>query len=124
MIREFAEYERELELVSIIEDDLLRDGSGPAPKFRVLIAEWEGQTAGFALFFGFYSIWVGKPGLFLGDLFVRQQYRGRGIGQALLARVARIARDEGCYGVRWEVLNWNTPAIEFYRSFGAKMQNE
>ena len=119
MIREFAEYERDLEMVSITEDDLLRDGFSAAPKFRVLMAEWEGQTAGYALFFGIYSTWVGKVGLFLEDLFVRQQFRQHGIGKALLARVAQIARDEGCYGVRWEVLDWNQRAIDLYKSLGA-----
>jgi len=124
MIRELAEYERELKMVSITENDLLRDGFGPAPKFLALIAEWEGQAAGYALFFGFYSTWVGRPGIFLEDLFVRPAFRNRGIGKALLARVARIALDEGCYGLRWEVLNWNQPAIALYRRIGATFLDE
>jgi len=124
MIRELAEYERELDKVSITEDDLVRDGFGAVPKFRALLAEWEGEPAGYALFFGFYSTWEGRPGLFLEDLFVRPRFRSRGIGKALLASVARIAREENCYGVRWEVLNWNQTAIDLYKALGAKFLDE
>jgi GNAT superfamily N-acetyltransferase len=119
LICELAEYEREQDHVVITEADLVRDGFGPQPKFRALIAEWGGQPAGYALFFGVYSTWEGRPGLFLEDLFVREQFRGKGIGRALLARVAGIARRENCYGVRWEVLDWNQPAIDFYKRLGA-----
>jgi GNAT superfamily N-acetyltransferase len=124
LIRELAEYERELDRVSITEDDLVRDGFGAEPSFRALIAEWDGQPAGYALFFGFYSTWEGRPGLFLEDLFVRSPFRHRGIGKTLLARVACIARDEGRYGVRWEVLGWNQPAIDLYQSLGAEFLDE
>jgi GNAT superfamily N-acetyltransferase len=119
LICEFAEYERERHLVMITEADLVRDGFGPEPKFRAMIAEWHGQAAGYALFFGFYSTWEGRPGLFLEDLFVRRTSRGKGIGKALLAKVAGIARRENCYGVRWEVLDWNQPAIDLYKTLGA-----
>ncbi len=119
LIFELAEYERERDQVMITEADLVRDGFGPQPKFRALIAEWDGQTAGYALFFGSYSTWEGRPGLFLEDLFVRQTFRGKGIGTALLANVAGIAKRENCYGVRWEVLDWNQPAIDFYKRLGA-----
>ena len=119
LICELAEYERERERVVITEADLARDGFGPQPKFRALIAEWDGQAAGYALFFGFYSTWEGRPGVFLEDLFVRSQFRGKGIGRALLANVAGIARRENCYGMRWEVLDWNQPAIDFYKRLGA-----
>jgi GNAT superfamily N-acetyltransferase len=119
LICEFAEYERERHLVMITEADLVRDGFGPEPKFRAVIAEWDGQAAGYALFFGFYSTWEGRPGLFLEDLFVRRAFRGEGIGEALLAKVAGIARRENCYGVRWEVLDWNQPAIDLYKTLGA-----
>ena len=118
LIRELAEYERELEMVVITEAGLVRDGFGPEPKFRAVIAEWDGQTAGYAFFFGFYSSWAG-PGLFLEDLFVRSQFRGKGIGKALLAYVAGVARKENCYGVRWEVLDWNQSAIDLYTGLGA-----
>ena len=123
MIRELAEFERELDFVTIQEADLLRDGFGPNPKFRALIAEWDAQPAGYALFFGYYSTWVG-PGLYLEDLFVREQFRGKGIGKALLAAVARIARDEACCSVQWEVLNWNSKAVELYKALGAEFRDE
>jgi len=119
LICELAEYERERDRVVITEADLARDGFGPQPKFRALIAEWHGQAAGYALFFDFYSTWEGRPGVFLEDLFVRGQFRGKGIGRALLANVAGIARRENCYGMRWEVLDWNQPAIDFYKRLGA-----
>jgi len=99
LILELAEFERERDQVVITEADLVRDGFGPQPKFRALIAEWEGQAAGYALFFGFYSTWEGRPGLFLEDLFVREPFRGRGIGRALLAKVAGMAQRENSYGV-------------------------
>jgi GNAT superfamily N-acetyltransferase len=123
MIRELAEYERELDLVSITEGDLARDGFGANPKFRALIAEWDKQPAGYAFFFGYYSTWAGT-GLFLEDLFVRQQFRSRGIGKALLAAVAKIAVQENSYAVHWEVLDWNEKAIEFYKSLGGKFLDQ
>jgi GNAT superfamily N-acetyltransferase len=119
MIRELAEYERELDQVVVTEADLARDGFGREPKFRAAIAEWNRQPAGYAFFFGFYSTWEGRPGLFLEDLFVRPQFRGLGIGKALLAHVAHLAREEHCFGLRWQVLNWNQAAIDFYKSIGA-----
>ena len=118
MIRELAEFEGWLDQVTIREEDLARDGFGEHPRFRALIAEWEGQPAGYAFFFGYYSTWAGR-GLFLEDLFVREAFRRRGIGKALLAAVARVAVDEHCYGIHWEVLNWNAPAIELYKELGA-----
>jgi GNAT superfamily N-acetyltransferase len=118
-IYELAKYEREQDQVVITEADLVRDGFGRQPKFRALLSEWDGQPAGYALFFGFYSTWEGRPGVFLEDLFVRQEFRGKGIGKALLAKVAGIAQSENCYGMRWEVLDWNQPAIEFYKRLGA-----
>jgi GNAT superfamily N-acetyltransferase len=124
LIYELAEYEREKQFVMITEADLVRDGFGAAPEFRALIAEWDGQAAGYALFFGFYSTWEGRPGLFLEDLFVRQAFRGKGVGRALLAKVAGIARRENCYGVRWEVLDWNQPAIDFYKRLGASFLDQ
>jgi GNAT superfamily N-acetyltransferase len=122
LIRELAVFERELDLCVIEEADLARDGFGGSPKFRALIAEWDGQAAGYALFFGYYSTWAGR-GLFLEDVFVREQLRGRGIGKALLASVARIAVQENCYGVQWEVLDWNEKAIELYKSLGAEFRD-
>lgn len=123
LIRELAEYERQPEGVVIQEDALIKDGFGSQPKFRALIAEWGGQAVGYALFFGFYSSWKG-PGIFLEDLFVREAFRGRGIGRALLSEVARAARQEGCVGIRWEVLDWNESAIKFYKSLGAQFLDD
>jgi len=123
MIRELAEFERELELVTITEEELRRDGFGGKPRFRALIAEWEGQAAGYALMFGYYSTWAGR-GLFLEDLFVREPFRGRGIGTALLAAVARIAVEEHCYGIHWEVLDWNEKAIELYQALEAEFRDQ
>jgi GNAT superfamily N-acetyltransferase len=123
-IRELAEYEKAPEQAVATAEDIRRDGFTPNPKFRVLIAEWEGEAAGFALFFYHYSTWVGQPTLFLEDLFVRPRFRGRGIGKALLLRLARMAVEEGCGRFEWQVLDWNTPAIEFYRSLGAKVMRE
>jgi len=119
LIYELAEFERERHMATITEADLLRDGFGAEAKFRALIAEWSGQAAGYALFYGCYSTWEGRPGLFLEDVFVRSPYRSSGIGKALLTEVARIARVEQCYGVRWEVLHWNQAAIDFYQKLGA-----
>lgn len=123
LIRELAEFEHELDHVSIHESDLARDGFGTSPKFRALIAEWDGQPAGYALFFAYYSTWVG-PGLYLEDLFVWQQVRGRGIGIALLASVAQIALQENCIAMRWEVLDWNEKAIGLYKALGAEFHNQ
>jgi GNAT superfamily N-acetyltransferase len=123
LIRELATFEHELEFCVIEEADLARDGFGAYPRFRALIAEWDAQPAGYALFFGYYSTWAGR-GLFLEDLFVREQFRGRGIGKALLASVARVAVQENCHGVQWEVLDWNEKAIELYKSLGAKFRNQ
>jgi GNAT superfamily N-acetyltransferase len=123
LIRELAEYEGELERVTITEADLVRDGFGASPRFCVLIAEWDGQPAAYALYFGYYSTWVG-PGLYLEDLFVREAFRGRGIGKALLAAVAQIALEDRCCGLHWEVLDWNKKAIDLYEALGAEFQSK
>ena len=123
MTRELAEFEKCLDQVAIGEEDLVRDGFGERPLFRALIAEWDGQPAGCAVIFGYYSTWGGR-GLFLEDLFVRQPFRGHGIGKALLAAVARIAVDEKCYGIHWEVLDWNEKAIDFYKTLGAMFREQ
>jgi GNAT superfamily N-acetyltransferase len=123
-IRELAEYEREPQAAIVTITDILRDGFGQEPKFRTLMAEWDEHPAGFALFFLNYSTWLGRPGLYLEDLFVRPQFRGNGIGKAMLRELARIALAENCYGMKWQVLDWNTPAIEFYEALGAKLQKE
>ncbi|MBZ5628871.1 MAG: GNAT family N-acetyltransferase [Acidobacteriia bacterium] len=123
-IRELAAYERAPEQAIARPEDLLRDGWGPAPKFRVLVADWQRQPAGFALFFYNYSTWQGRPGLYLEDLFVRPAFRGRGIGKALLVHLAKIAVSENCGRFQWQVLDWNQPSIEFYEVLGAKRMTE
>ena len=123
-IRGLAEYEREPHAAVATEADLLRDGFGDQPKFRVDIAEWHGKPAGFAFYFFNYSTWLGKPGLYLEDLFVWPEFRGNGIGKALMVHLARVAVREHCYGMRWQVLDWNTPAIEFYESMRASVRRE
>lgn len=123
MICELAAFERELDSVTIREEDLARDGFGANPKFRALIAEWDRQPAGYAVFFGYYSTWAGR-GLFLEDLFVREPFRKRGIGSALLSAVAHIAVEEGCYGIHWSVLDWNERAIAMYQALGAEFRDQ
>jgi GNAT superfamily N-acetyltransferase len=124
-IRELAEYEREPDAVHATEADLLRDGFGPAKRFDCLIAELsESDTTtpvGFALYFHNYSTWRGHAGIHIEDLYVRPEHRGKGIGKALLTRVAAIAVGEGCSRLQWDVLEWNTPAIGFYQQMGAQM---
>jgi GNAT superfamily N-acetyltransferase len=123
-IRALATYEREPDAVTATEADLLRDGFGPQPFYSCLIAEANGKAAGFAFYFFNYSTWVGRPGLYLEDLFVRPEFRGLGIGKALLRRVAAVAVEKNCPRLQWEVLDWNTPAIDFYRAMGAEFMDE
>jgi GNAT superfamily N-acetyltransferase len=124
MIREFAEFERQLEHVVITAADLVRDAFGTESRVRALVAEWDGQPAGYAIYFLPYSTWVGRYSLFVEDIYVRDQFRGKGIGKALMAHMAAIAEKQSCYGMRWEVLDWNTQAIDFYYSLGAELQRE
>lgn len=135
-IRELAEYEREPDAVVATEADLLRDGFGLAAdavtrlkpempaRFRCVMAEWHGEVAGFALFFTSYSTWLGHHGIRLEDLYVTPALRGKGIGKALLAHLARVALDEGCGRLEWDVLTWNEPAIRVYERIGATTQTE
>ena len=119
LIRALAEYEREPQAVRISVDELRSQLDSRRPPFECVIAEWLDETAGFALFFPNYSTWRGRPGLYLEDLFVRPEYRGLGIGRELLRHLARIARERGYARMEWSVLDWNTPAIGFYRKLGA-----
>jgi GNAT superfamily N-acetyltransferase len=123
-IRALAIYEREPDAVSATEEGLLRDGFGPNPFYFCLIAEQDGAPDGFALYFFNYSTWMGRPGLYLEDLFVHPEFRGLGIGKALLREVAAIAVENNCPRLQWEVLDWNTPAIDFYRAMGAEFLDE
>jgi GNAT superfamily N-acetyltransferase len=124
LVRELATYEREPDAVVATESDLLRDGFGPSPRFHVLLAEWGGEVVGFAFYMFTYSTWRGRPVLYLEDLFVRPEFRKKGIGIALMRRLARVAVDERCARFVWEVLDWNEPSIQFYESLGAEMARE
>jgi GNAT superfamily N-acetyltransferase len=123
-IRELAEYEHLLDQAVATAEDLKRDGFSDDPKFYVEIAEWVGDPAGFALWFYNYSTFQGKPGVYLEDLFVRPQFRRKGIGKALLIHLAKFAVEQGCGRYQWQVLDWNAPSIEFYESLGARMMKE
>jgi GNAT superfamily N-acetyltransferase len=123
-IHELAIYEREPDAVVATEADLLRDGFGPTPRFWALIAELDGAPAGLALYFTSYSTWRGHHGIRLEDLYVTPALRGRGIGKALLVRLAKIAVEQGCPRLEWDVLEWNAPAIAVYERIGAKIMTE
>ena len=124
LIRERALYEKEPEKAVATEADLLRDGFGPEPYFRCLMAEADGEVAGFALYFFQYSTWEGRPALYLEDLFVRERFRKRGIGRAMFARLAAIAEERNCTRFQWECLDWNQPALDFYSTMGADVLRE
>ena len=124
MILELAQYEKLDHEAAVTAESIARDGFGPKPKFRAIIAEVDGKAAGYAVFFEFYSTFQGRAGLFLEDLYVRPPLRKQGIGQALLNYVARIAWEENYFCMRWEVLDWNKPAIDFYRRLGAVFLDE
>ncbi len=122
MIRELAEYERLLHEVRITPDDLRAALFGERPAAEAIVAWTEAnEVAGFALYFTSFSTFVGKPGLYLEDLYVRPQHRGRGLGKRLFGRVGAIARERGCGRYEWEVLDWNQPARDFYHSWGAEL---
>lgn len=125
MIRELAEYERALDEVLATEDLLDAALFGPDPGVFALIAETpDGTVVGFALWFRNFSTWLGRHGVYLEDLYVRPAYRGQGYGKALLVELARIALDRGYGRLEWWVLDWNEPALRFYRSIGALAMDE
>ncbi len=124
MILELAQYEKLDHEAAVTAESIARDGFGPHPKFRAIVAELDGKPAGYAVFFEFYSTFQGRAGLFLEDLYVRPPLRKQGIGQALLNYVARIAWEEDYFCMRWEVLDWNKPAIDFYQRLGAVFLDE
>jgi GNAT superfamily N-acetyltransferase len=124
LVRELADYEKLLHEAKAGPEEFLRELSAEHPVIRVLIAEWHGAPAGFALYFFNFSTFVGRPGLYLEDLFVRPALRSHGIGRALLRALARIARDRDCGRMEWAVLDWNEPALKFYRSLGARPLKE
>jgi GNAT superfamily N-acetyltransferase len=120
LIRGLAEYERDLDAVEVTSAEIRSQIESANPPFECLLAEYESETAGFALFFRNYSTWRGRPGLYLEDIFVREEFRGHGIGGALMRRLAGIAVERGWARMEWSVLNWNTPAQGFYREQGAR----
>lgn len=124
LVRELAEYEREPDAVTATEPMLEEALFGAKPYAEAVIAEVEGTAVGFALYFFSFSTWTGRPSLYLEDLFVRPESRGHGSGKALLRHLAGIALDRGCGRFEWSVLDWNTPAIDFYRAMGAQPMDE
>ena len=120
-ILELAAFEREPEKAVVTEADIVRYAFGEQPLVRVTMAEWDGQPAGFALWFLNFSTWEGKPGIYLEDLFVRPAFRRHGIGKALLRHLSAIAVEEGWTRFVWQVLDWNASAIEFYEAHGARI---
>ncbi|MDQ6921175.1 MAG: GNAT family N-acetyltransferase [Candidatus Dormibacteraeota bacterium] len=125
LIRELAEYERLLPQVTMTEELLARHLFGPRPYAEVAVAEdEEGRPLGFALFFHNFSTFLGLPGIYLEDLYVRPGSRGRGVGRALLEHLARVARQRGCGRLEWSVLDWNETAIGFYQRLGARPNSD
>ena len=124
LIRALASYERAPEQVIATEQGLVEVLFGKKPAAEVLLALENDRPVGFAIFFHNFSTWVGRPGLYLEDLFIRPDDRGKGYGRALLVHLAKIARDRGCGRMEWSVLDWNEPAINFYRKLGAKPMHE
>jgi GNAT superfamily N-acetyltransferase len=124
LIRELAEYERAPDAVVATEAGLREVLFGPKRSAEVLLALEEDEAVGFAVYFYNFSTWLGRPGLYLEDLFVRPAVRGKGYGRALLERLARIAQDRGCGRMEWAVLDWNEPAIQFYKKLGAESLTE
>jgi GNAT superfamily N-acetyltransferase len=124
LVRELADYEKLLAEAKGTAADFLRELDSPNPVIHVLIAEWNGEPCGFALYFFNFSTFVARPGLYLEDLFVRPAQRSHGIGRALLRALARIAQDRNCGRMEWAVLDWNEPALKFYQSLGARQMKE
>jgi len=119
MILELAEYEKLTHLVVATEERLRKTLFGERPTADVLLASWDSEWAGMALFFSNYSTFLAQPGIYLEDLYVKPHLRGKGIGFALLKRLTEIAVERGCGRVEWEVLDWNEPSIQFYKRLGA-----
>ena len=119
-VKELAEYERLSQSVTATEDDLREALFGERPVAFAVIGYFEDEPVSFALFFHNFSTFIGRPGLYLEDLYVRPHMRGRGFGRAMLVYLAQVARERRCGRMEWAVLNWNEPAIRFYKSLGAR----
>lgn len=124
MIRELAEYERSAERVTGTEELLEEALFGEPAAAEAVIAEIDGEPVGFAMFFGTFSTWLCRPGLYLEDLYVRPARRRYGVGRALLCHLARVAVQRGCARLDWSALSWNTPALDFYAGLGAERLEE
>ena len=124
LIKALADYEKAPNEVIADEKILLQNLFGEKPYAETLIAEYNGEPAGFALFFHNFSTWIGKPGIYLEDLFVKPHLRGKGIGKRLLVQIAKIAIERDCGRFEWSVLDWNEPSIQFYKNLGAKPMDE
>ncbi|MGZ4985952.1 MAG: N-acetyltransferase family protein [Chthoniobacterales bacterium] len=124
LIRELAEYERAPNEAIATEDGLRDVLFGEEPAAHVLLALENGTAVGFVVYFFNFSTWLGRPGLYLEDLFVRPEIRGKGYGRALLQRLAQIAHDRKCGRMEWAVLDWNEPAIGFYKNLGARQMDQ
>jgi GNAT superfamily N-acetyltransferase len=124
LIYALAEYEKLAHAVTATQERLRETLFGIKPAAEVLLAHWDQECAGFAVFFPTYSTFLAQPGLYLEDLYVKPHLRGNGIGAALLKHLARIAMDRGCGRLEWEVLDWNQPSIEFYEKLGAVQVQE
>jgi GNAT superfamily N-acetyltransferase len=124
LIRQLARYEKLEQDITMTEDLLAAGLFGPRPYAEAVLAETDGQAIGFALFFHNFSTFLARPGIYLEDLFVVPEQRGRGIGRALLTHLAKLAVERGCGRLEWAVLNWNRDAIGFYESLGARPNSE
>jgi GNAT superfamily N-acetyltransferase len=124
MIRGLADYEKLSHMVTATEQKIRESLFGPRPAAEVLLGMCDGECAGFALFFPNYSTFLAQPGIYLEDLYVKPEHRGKGIGFALLQRLAKLAVERGCGRVEWAVLDWNQPSIDFYKKLGAVPMDE
>lgn len=123
-IKELAEYEKLLDMVTVTEKLLKENLFGKRKYAEIIIAEINGRPAGQALFFHSFSTFLGKPGIYLEDLYVSPEYRGKGIGKSLLMKVIEISKERNCGRVEWVVLDWNKPAIDFYKKLGAEEMDD
>ena len=123
-IRALADYENLLDQVEATEESLRESLFGPSPAAEVVFGEWQGAPAAFAVYFHNFSTFMGRPGLYLEDLFVKPEFRQRGIGQRMLAHIAALAEARGCPRLEWVALDWNEPALHFYETLGAQQMTD